>query len=125
MIKIAWWSCTQRQLASWRTTGLVELPLRRIVDVLDARRGHLQLRLAQRAPDASVLAVEPFGVDEQAEAFVKGQARDLWLRLLLPPRGDQFPSSRIALSFSVVGSINMSFSYMVFHDPNYYWTFTW
>jgi hypothetical protein len=66
---------------------LVELALGGIVDVLDASGRHLQFRLPQRPPDASVLAVEPLCVDEQPEALVEGEARDVRLRLLLSPRG--------------------------------------
>jgi hypothetical protein len=55
--------------------------------MLDARGGHLQLRLAQRPPDAGVFAMKPLGVDNQPEALVEGQARDLRLRLLLSPGG--------------------------------------
>ena len=52
---------------------LVELTLGPIVDGLDAGLGQAELGLLERALQAAVLAGEPLGVDEQAEALVEGE----------------------------------------------------
>src|SRR5262249_34917938 len=64
---------------------LVELAFARAVDVLDTRVRHPQLGLLERARQANVLAVDPLGVDEQAEALVEAERGNLGLRLLRRP----------------------------------------
>src|SRR2546430_11969734 len=52
----------------------------------DARLGELELGLVQRAGEAFVLAGEPLGLDEEAEALVEGEGGHVGLVLLLRPR---------------------------------------
>ena len=47
--------------------------------------GEFQLGLLEGAGDALVVAGEPLGVDEQAEALVEAEARQLGVLLLLGP----------------------------------------
>ena len=47
----------------------------------------LELGLLQGAGEALVLAGEPLGLDEEAEALVEGEGRHVGLVLLLGPRG--------------------------------------
>jgi len=61
----------------------VELARRRVFEVLDAGLADPQLRLAQVARQALVVAVEALGVDEQAQPLVEGKAPDLGIGLLL------------------------------------------
>src|SRR5271165_6828181 len=67
----------------------IELATGRIVDVLDAGAREAQLRLAQSAGEAFILAIEPLGIDQKTEAFVKAKAAGLWVSLLLDPRCSQ------------------------------------
>ncbi len=67
----------------------------RIVDVFDARLAQSQLGLLEVALDLLALAVDPLGVDEQAEPFVEGELPDLWVALLaLPCVGESSHSHR-------------------------------
>ena len=61
------------------------LPAGRVVEILDAGVREPQLRLAQRAAEALVLAVEPLGVDEQRQALVKAETVAVRASLLLGP----------------------------------------
>ena len=88
--------------------GAIQLALRRVVDVLDARVGDPQLRLAQRPREALVVAREVLGVDEHPEALVEvdlvgifGSSRCAVHAAAIAPR-------RSAWSFSIVGSVSMS-----------------
>jgi hypothetical protein len=58
------------QLADER---FVELAFRTVVDILDAGCGDAQLRFTQMALQTEIVAGEQFGVDEQRQAFIKGQ----------------------------------------------------
>jgi hypothetical protein len=65
--------------------GLVELTPRRVVDRFETGVGQLQLGLLEGTGDALVVAGEPLGIDEQAEALVEAQARQRGVLLLLGP----------------------------------------
>ena len=54
--------------------GAIELPAGRVVEILDAGVREPQLRLVQRAAEALVLAVDPLGIHQQREPFVKAEA---------------------------------------------------
>lgn len=71
-----------RELADQR---LVEVSLRRVVDVFDARRGDFQFRVAQETTQAAILAMQRLGVDEEAEALVEAERADLRVLVLLEP----------------------------------------
>src|SRR3990172_4191330 len=51
----------------------IEVTAAAVVDVLDAGLSDLELRLEEEPLHSLVLAVDPLGVDEQAEAFVEVQ----------------------------------------------------
>ena len=66
--------------------GLVQFAPRGVVDGFEAGVREFQLGLLEGAGDALVVAGEPLGVDEEAEALVEGEARELGVLLLLAPR---------------------------------------
>src|SRR5437867_13244450 len=68
---------------------LVEFAARGIVDVLDTRLAQAELRLAQRVGEATVLAGEPFGLDQEAEALVEGDRGERGILLLREPGGGE------------------------------------
>ena len=65
--------------------GFVELAPRGVVDRLQAGLREFQLGVLQGAGEALVLPRAPLRVDEEREAFVKGEGGHLGLRLLLRP----------------------------------------
>ncbi len=67
--------------------ALVELPAGRIIDGLDAGVRELELGLLQGPGEPLVLAGEPLGVDEQAEALIEAVTARLGMLLLLGPGG--------------------------------------
>ena len=67
--------------------GAIEVPPDIVVDVLDAGAADAELGLAEDAAEPLVLAIEPFGVDEQAEALVEGQTGGVGVSSLLGPGG--------------------------------------
>ena len=80
-----WCSCDPAAGGELADDGLVELAAGRVVDGLEAGLRELELGLLEGAGEALVLAGEPLGVDEQAEALVEGEARQLGVLLLLGP----------------------------------------
>ena len=65
--------------------GLVQLAPGGIVDGLHAGLRQLELGFLQGAGDALVVAGQPLGVDEQAEALIEGQRGGGGVLLLVGP----------------------------------------
>jgi hypothetical protein len=69
--------------------GLVELSLAWEVDPLDARLRDPELRVAKVPREASVLAREHLGVDEQRETLIEREREGVGRLVLLEPRARQ------------------------------------
>ena len=54
----------------------IELAARRVLEILETRLGNAQLRLLQAPGELAIVAREVFGLDEQADAFVKAEGPD-------------------------------------------------
>ena len=87
--------------------GLVELAPGGVVDGLDAGLREFELGLLQGAGEALVLAGEPLGVDEQAEALVEGEGGQLGAAAVARSRPCAMASSLRAWSLSRVGVVSI------------------
>lgn len=61
---------TRRELSDLRA---VEFALGRVLDILEARAGQLELDVTQRFGEAAVFSVQPFSVDEHSKSLIERQ----------------------------------------------------
>src|SRR5207248_5321321 len=61
----------------------------RVLDIFDARLAEAQFGLLEKTLQSLVLACQPLGIDQEAEAFIERQALQAGTRLLLDPGGGQ------------------------------------
>ena len=76
----------------------VDFTLRRKIDVLHAGVRDPELRVTQRCGESFILALQPFGIDDHAEAFIEGELVHIrFPGLISPGRCHRVESHRLKL----------------------------
>jgi len=76
--------------------GLVQLSPGGVVDILDASLADLELGLTQEAGQTLVLPGEALGIDQESEAFIKGDLPERRVLLLRLPGGGHGVQSKMS-----------------------------